>query len=236
MDRQKLAERIQALLSKTVDRGCTEAEALAAAEKAQELLHLYQMSRSDLELEAEGMLHETITPRMMKDAKFRWIALKILCSGISKFTDCRGWGLDGGRGGYEFAGLRSDVEFAVWLTKALMDFAHQAYTHYQFDCMLDFERKDQNGFYIGLCERIKERMLQEVARRQAAVGTGRDLVVTKKPLIDDFVKSLGIHFTKGRALATASGSGAAAGRRYGDRAGFGRPVNSGAAVRRIGRN
>ena len=49
----KLTIRIRALLAKTVDRGCTEAEALAAASKAKALMDEHQVSLTDLD-DSEG--------------------------------------------------------------------------------------------------------------------------------------------------------------------------------------
>lgn len=48
MASQTMAEKIAALLSKTVERGATEAEALAAAQKAQELMAKYHIEMIDL--------------------------------------------------------------------------------------------------------------------------------------------------------------------------------------------
>ncbi len=52
-DLDKLTARIQALRAKTIDNGCTEDEALAAAAKVAELLDRYDLSLSDVELRAE---------------------------------------------------------------------------------------------------------------------------------------------------------------------------------------
>ena len=49
-DLDKLKSRIQALRAKTVQNGCTEAEALSAAAKVAELLDQYDLSLSDVDL------------------------------------------------------------------------------------------------------------------------------------------------------------------------------------------
>ena len=46
----KLKLRIQALRAKTMDNGCTEAEAMMAAAKVAELLDRYDLTLSDVEL------------------------------------------------------------------------------------------------------------------------------------------------------------------------------------------
>lgn len=235
MDRQSIASRIQALLAKTVERGCTEAEALAASAKAQELLYLYQMSRSDVELEQEGFTRWALPGHELKKRKFPIVAIADLCWGIAKFTECRGWTNENGRNGIEYAGLRSDVEFAQWLTESLIDFAKNAYETYECECHLFDEAKpNRNEFIRGLTSRLRQRMNGEVATRtQARSGSGRDLVVTKKPMIAEFLRREGIYLVPGRSRAVAASGSAMAGARFADKAGFGRPVGS--ATLRIGK-
>ena len=52
--REKLLKRIQALLAKTSARGCTEGEAIAAAEKAAELMREHGLSESDLVMDRQS--------------------------------------------------------------------------------------------------------------------------------------------------------------------------------------
>jgi len=58
MDQQtelsKVKARIRALAAKTVERGCSEAEAMAAAAKVGELLDVYGLSMSEVELREEA--------------------------------------------------------------------------------------------------------------------------------------------------------------------------------------
>lgn len=48
VDREKLRARLRALLAKTTDAGCSEAEAIAAAEKAAELMRDYALTHDDV--------------------------------------------------------------------------------------------------------------------------------------------------------------------------------------------
>ena len=48
MTSQKIRDRIRALRDKTAARGCTEAEALAAAEKAAQLMRDHGVSEADI--------------------------------------------------------------------------------------------------------------------------------------------------------------------------------------------
>lgn len=52
--REKLLDIIQALTQKTVGNGCTEAEAIAAAEKAQRIMEKHGLSLADLVLDGRA--------------------------------------------------------------------------------------------------------------------------------------------------------------------------------------
>jgi hypothetical protein len=57
---EKVKARIRALAARTVDRGCTEAEAIAAAQKVGELLEVYGLSMSEVELRQEACVQKTM--------------------------------------------------------------------------------------------------------------------------------------------------------------------------------
>ncbi len=55
MVEKSLLKRIDALRQKTTGRGCTEAEAIAAAEKAAELMRDYGLTEADLSIEQQSV-------------------------------------------------------------------------------------------------------------------------------------------------------------------------------------
>lgn len=77
-DREKLLAKIRALTAKTVDAGCTEAEALAAAEKAAALMREHQISDAIVEMDqgTMGVKFNTKSPKAP------------LCSVIAYCTNC----------------------------------------------------------------------------------------------------------------------------------------------------
>ena len=82
----KLKLRIQGLRAKTIDNGCTEGEALAAAAKVAELLDRYDLSLTDVELrEAPCDRLEYETHRKKR------IPLDDCIGAIADFCDCRVW-------------------------------------------------------------------------------------------------------------------------------------------------
>ena len=80
----KLKTRIQALRAKTIDNGCTEAEALLAAAKVAELLDRYDLSLTDVEIrEAPCERREYETHRKKR------IPLDDCIGAVANFCDCR---------------------------------------------------------------------------------------------------------------------------------------------------
>jgi hypothetical protein len=109
-DLDRLVQRIRALRAKTVEQGCTEQEALAAAEKVAELLDRHGLSLSELDLRrqsCEGIGVET-------DRKRRG-PIDDCMGTIAAFFDCRVWGetSEDATLRYIFFGLPADVQAAV---------------------------------------------------------------------------------------------------------------------------
>lgn len=226
-NRQTLAERIKALLAKTVERGCTEAEALLAAEKAQELLQLYQMSLSDLDLEAEGVTFTRRDTSYHKRYKGLTLdAVRHLHFGVAAFTDCEA--TTNSTLGDSVTGLRSDVEFYHWLHDALCNFVMRASQVYALDAT---SRRDLHDFINTCALRIKTRLRDEVDKRKNRDHDNRTanaLVVSKRGLIFKEMQNQGINCM---GSWSGKGGGHAAGRAAGDRAGFGKPIHSQVAGR-----
>src|SRR5467141_190009 len=112
----RLKTRIQGLRSKTIDNGCTEAEALLAAAKVAELLDRYDLSLTDVEIrDAPCERREYETKRKKR------IPLDDCVGAIANFCDCRVWREknQAGEARYVFFGLRSDIEVAHYLTELI---------------------------------------------------------------------------------------------------------------------
>jgi hypothetical protein len=74
-NRDELIEKIRALMSKTVANGCTEAEALAALDKARAFMDAYEVTEAELQLtkeEAAILRSEPPGSRDMHNIKFYW--------------------------------------------------------------------------------------------------------------------------------------------------------------------
>jgi hypothetical protein len=235
MQRKDVAARIRALLAKTVDKGCSEHEAMAAALKARELLDRYQLELSDVELEADGVIQDTAEKAEQRKINVQWE----LGGAIADFCEVRVWyqsNPDGGKRICTFHGLRSDVEFARWLIKALETFVWQQADAY---ALHEPGRAARREFVLSCCDRIRERLQLETDLRHlrsAMVPTvSRSVAVSKKAIVEREFQKLGIRIRTAPigCCGAGSDSAAAAGRAAGGRAGFGRPVNGGGGVKAI---
>ena len=111
-DLGRVIERIRALRAKTTEQGCTEQEALLAAEKVAQMLERYGLSLSEIEIRkqvCEGF--NVDTGRRKQEPSDRCVPA------IAAFCDCRVWSENGPTGDirYVFFGLPADVEAAHYL-------------------------------------------------------------------------------------------------------------------------
>lgn len=183
----KLRTRIQGLRAKTIDNGCTEGEALAAAAKVAELLDRYDLSLTDVEIReapCERLAYETHRKKR--------IPIDDCIGAIAEFCDCRVWRErnPAGAGSYVFFGLRSDIEVAHYLTEVI-DTAvrtelgrYKASTEYQ-----RFRHQERHlanaSFALGMVASIADKLMaMKATRDEVNHGTGRGLVVLKAAVVD----------------------------------------------------
>jgi hypothetical protein len=222
-DLDRLVQRIRALRAKTVEQGCTEQEALAAAEKVAELLDRYGLNLSELDLRkqsCEGIGIET-------DRKRRGPIDDCMAS-IAAFFDCRVWSetAEDSTLRYVFFGLPADVQAAVYLHDLIAlafvseTAAFQAGDFYR-SAASGHRRSATNSFQLGLARGINEKLrtLREARDMAGAGSSGRALVPIKDSMIDDEMERLGLTFhrkatSRKRVLPGAYNAGKEAGERF----------------------
>lgn len=183
----KLKSRIQGVRAKTIANGCTEGEALLAAAKVAELLDRYELSLTDVEIcEAPCERREYEAHRKKR------IPLDGCIGAIANFCDCRVWREKNSAGNAlsVFFGLRSDVEFAHYLT-GIIDYAIRTELgRYKTSAAyLRFRHQDRhvaNGsFALGMVASIAGKLAAMKAERDVInAETGRDLVVIKASVVE----------------------------------------------------
>jgi len=106
-DLEKVRARLRALKSKTVENGCTQEEAMGAAEKAAELLSRHGISEQDLLEEEYSELGMDVGRRS---------PLETVWGAIGHFADCKAfWDQRGGKLRFVYFGRESDVLVAEYI-------------------------------------------------------------------------------------------------------------------------
>jgi len=175
----RLIGRIQALRAKTVEQGCTEQEALAAAEKVAELLDRYGLSLSELDLRrqaCEGASVET--------GRRRIGPVDDCVPAVAAFFDCRVWGERSASGTlrHVFFGLPADVATARYLYELVQQaFESETARFRTGDAYAAMPTRVRctatNSFGIGLARGIAVKLQTLREAREAALrgASGRDL-------------------------------------------------------------
>ena len=228
----KVKARIRALAARTVDRGCSEAEAMAAAAKVGELLAVYGLTMSEVELREEACVQRRIQVLGPGRQAMRWLYPALL-----RLCECRGW--TDGKQDFVLFGLEPDVQMAEYLLAVIGRALETEETRYR--ASPDYAARTQpaqsvlRSFRYGFADRLGKRldaMAQERERSEAsqqATSTGTALVLVKQQIIGEKFRELGVRLRNVYATATvrdrgAYGHGAAAG----GRVGLNRPVAGGA--------
>jgi hypothetical protein len=231
--REKLLDKIRALLSKTTANGCTEFEMFASLAKARAMRDAYVVTDQELhstKLDAAVLHEEDEDPNDPHKIK-RQIAVA-----VAKFCDCEVW--RNPARGYTFCGFASDTQWAAWLLDHLTDFiASELVLHLMTSLAAPRERaKVIKGFIIGCADRINERIDELCKPPVGQSDNSKALVTIKAGAIADKLKEIGLKFQKSRTRCNSYDDGALeAGRKAGDQASFGRPVSGAAGALRLGR-
>lgn len=210
-------DKIQALMAKTVENGCTENEAMAAAAKVKELMAKYG---DEIGQELEGLVVKYYANSLEMEIMSRmWEGICRYCR-VSVLRTLH-------KDGLEFIGPKSGTIFAEWLNKTLLDFVlRETAAHmkgYARGKGIGDTKREKLSFAIGCAERINVRLKE--ASEQWEVRT------YLKPWAD----KRGIVLVKGsRKNVNLNHGGMAAGAAAGDGARWDRPVEgSGGEVRML---
>lgn len=221
-DLTHVIERIRGLRAKTIDQGCTEQEALAAADKVAELLDRYGLSLGEIDLRQQACQGFGI-----ESTRKRSGALDECLSSIAQFCDCRAWNETSEAGTIRsvFFGLPADVEAARYLYERVA-MAFQTETA-AFQKSHIYEEagggraKSTRSFQWGLAGGIRTKLLQRKAERTetSIKASGRDLVPVKESVVEEELAKLGLNLTsksqRGRmVLVDAFKAGEAAAQRF----------------------
>jgi len=186
-NRARIIVKVQALLSKTVDNGCSEAEALSAAGKADELMQAYDLTFTDIETEVRDETYGA-RKRPFAGGNGRRRAFHevrgCVCS-IAAYWDCRAWSHNSD---LVYFGSKDDSEQAHVMTDMLrlaMDGEWGQYLKSPDRNQTKHGKTLRASFMIGMSVRLAEQLRDMKAARSAATGTGTALVVVKSQVVTE---------------------------------------------------
>lgn len=235
-DRNAIVEKIKALLAKTTANGATEAEMMAALDKASAMMDAYAITDADVqEAKDEAAMLHADAPDLKDPHNIKWrlsYAAGEFC-GVQIFRSRHETGL-------KCIGMPSDIQFAMWLLDSLADFVFAELYAHLIGCLAppNGRRIIIRSFTEACCAHISDRLLALVQRsKELRTRNGRELVVVKDAAIKAFMKAndIRLRMCSGHAPSTFDAAARVAGRAAGDRATFGRPVSGAAGVLRIGK-
>lgn len=180
----KIKARIKALTEKTVDAGCTEEEALAAAEKVGELLSQYSLTMDEIDVREAKCVTVTFSTGEAKTHPIGWC-----CVSLASFADCKVWhSRDKGsfeqtgrwsdskyrRGDvvFKFFGQESDIDCVRYLFRVIFEametevFKYKSTPHYR---QSSTRRSASHSFLQGMASRISDRLWNMKRENEASL-------------------------------------------------------------------
>ena len=198
-DLTRVIERIRGLRAKTIDQGCTEQEALAAADKVAELLDRYGLSLGEIDLRRQACQGFGI-----ESTRKRSGPLDECLPSIAHFCDCRAWHETSAAGTIRSVifGLPADVEAARYLYERVAMAFQTETAAFQKSGIYEetaggVRAKSTRSFQLGLARGIRTKLvLRKAERTETSIkASGRDLVPVKASLVEEELAKLGLNFT-----------------------------------------
>lgn len=176
-NREAISRRIRALRQKTVENGCTEQEALAAAQLLADLLAKYNMTLDEAELREQPFAHH-------RETHDDWVGDRLwkVAAAVSDLTGARYWAnRPGEQASIDFFGFEHEVEVARYMLEICANAMRRAVEQMHADLWpRTAKRSTVIPFLDGMVDRLATRIRAMIPPRPA--GTG--LVPLRNALID----------------------------------------------------
>jgi Protein of unknown function (DUF2786) len=184
----RVKARIKALAEKTVSNGCTEAEAMAAAEMVGRLLERYALSMNEIDLREERCVQLNV-PMGGKQRR----PIDGCVTAIARFCECKVWiSRDEIAPSYVFFGFESDTVLAGYLFNVIdrcmrTELSVFRVSHPRLGGVI--LRQASKSFQQGMAARVAERLNGMQRERDISVAaqrsTGTALIVVKHQVVED---------------------------------------------------
>jgi hypothetical protein len=184
-ERERIAARIRALRARTVENGCTESEAMTAAEKLAQLLDDYNMTLDEADLRASPFadhVHDaagTVGLKLWKPA-----------SAIAKLTNTRYW-TEALPTRITFVGLSHEVEIAAYLL-AICERAMRTESAAMMHAVRRLPHIKQAARVMPLLDGMADRLAARIRAMIPVQPPGTGLVVLRNALITEELARRGV--------------------------------------------
>jgi hypothetical protein len=242
-NRQTMIETVRALLAKTREHGATEAEELAALDKARAMMDAYEINDDDLQLtKEEGAILRAEADDLGDPHGIKWqlaYAVGKFC-GVKIYRNSRNKEKDGSK--FVFVGGKADCDFAEYLLcNHLCDFVQVEIMRHMLGSLAPSRERRTiiRNFVDGITQRVSERLeALMVKSEKARTSKGNELIVIRDQAIKDKLKDEGVRLRScsGGSFGNFDPGAYGAGRVAGERASFGRPVSGSGGILRLGRS
>ena len=184
-ERERIAARIRALRSRTVENGCTEAEAMTAATMLAQLLDDYNMTLDEADLRASPFadhVHEaagTVGLKLWKPA-----------SAIAKLTNTRYWS-EAPPTRITFVGLSHEVEIAAYLL-AICERAMRTESAAMMHAVRRLPHIKQAARVMPFLDGMADRLAARIRAMIPVQPPGKGLIVLRNALITEELARRGV--------------------------------------------
>ncbi len=185
-EREDILRKVRALLNRTPENGCTEAEAAAAANAAARILDKHGLSAEAVEsVSPDGMSERSAGTVPMDDAIWSMLRpLKRFCTVEAFMSHAPG----AKKATIMFFGAAEDVEVAIHLMKVIRAAIKREGRAYLQACGKTNPKQRRlaaRSFRIGMARRLGEKLEDMIELRDASRPTGQALVLVKSAKVKD---------------------------------------------------
>jgi hypothetical protein len=224
----RVKARIKALAEKTVSNGCTEAEAMAAADMVGRLLERYALSMEEIDVREQRCVQVEV-PIGGKRRR----PIDACVTAIARFCDCKVWvSRDTPTPSYVLFGFDADTAMACYLF-AVIDHAmataltafRAAHPRLRGVGLRDASRSFQLGMAARVADRLEAMHRQRDAHVAAQRSSGTALMLVKQQVVEEAFRDTKVRLVAAAGLNRARLTGAFRhGLSAGDRVNLNRPV------------
>ena len=233
MEIDLVIQTIKDLTNKTVERGCTEAEATSAMNKVDKLLRVYNITIDKVFLDKNKCIQHDLKVEGKQKPPIGSCIMN-----IANFCDCRIWMSQYRQVTYHFFGMETDISMVVYLYHLLVAAIDTETKKFkQSEMYLNRTRHGRglvSSFQKGMTNRLSQRLSditferKQQERKAQPVNVGHkscSLVVLKNNKVDDEYRKLGLRLrTVASTQRVSSRSAYSSGDEAGNRVNINRPI------------